>query len=267
MLKISILTPSFNSGQYLERAINSVLAQDYTDVEHIVVDGGSTDNTIEILKKYNHIKWISEPDQGQSDAMNKAFTMATGSIIGYLNADDWYEKNIFSRVLATFIEDPNQFMLVGDYHTIDDEQKILKKPHIEYDKLILKHRFIFPANPVCYFYRAKVQESVGPFPLDNHYAMDLWFLLEVFRKYEHNIKKVEFPFGFFFFDGQNKTSTVNHLSLAPKIIVPHLLVHQDYKRILIYLKDHFSFIINRKIRRSIGSMKKTLKGILQNNNI
>ena len=105
-MKISILTPSFNSAQYIERAIKSVMDQNYDDWEHIVVDGGSNDGTVEILKKYTHIKWISEPDRGQSDAMNKAFAMSRGDIIGYLNADDTYEPNIFKIIVEYFNNNP-----------------------------------------------------------------------------------------------------------------------------------------------------------------
>ena len=101
-MKISILTPSYNSGKYIERAIESVVDQGYDNWEHIIVDGGSTDGTAVILKKYPHLKWISEPDKGQSDAMNKAFEMSNGDIIGYLNADDWYELSIFSLIADVF---------------------------------------------------------------------------------------------------------------------------------------------------------------------
>ena len=94
-LKFSIITPSFNSGDTLERAIQSVLAQDYKNFEHIIVDGCSTDGALEILEKYPHLRWISEFDKGQVDAMNKGFAMAEGEIIGYLNADDYYLEGSF----------------------------------------------------------------------------------------------------------------------------------------------------------------------------
>ena len=82
-LKISVITPSLNSGAYIEEAIQSVLAQQYPNFEHIIVDGGSADETLEILRRYQHLKWISEPDRGQSHAMNKGFRMSSGDIIGY----------------------------------------------------------------------------------------------------------------------------------------------------------------------------------------
>ena len=89
-----MLTVSFNSGPFLEKAIQSVIQQDYQNIEHIIVDGGSTDTTIKILKKYSNLTWISEKDSGQCDAMNKAFSLSSGEIVVYLNADDYFEKNI-----------------------------------------------------------------------------------------------------------------------------------------------------------------------------
>src|ERR1700756_3819113 len=94
ILKISIVTPSFNQASFLKEALESVARQNYPAVEHIVVDGGSTDGSVELLKAYSgrngwaHLRWISEPDEGQSDALNKGFKMASGEIIGWLNSDD-----------------------------------------------------------------------------------------------------------------------------------------------------------------------------------
>lgn len=100
--KISVITPSFNSREVIERAVQSVLVQDYTCWEHVIVDGGSTDGTIDLLKKYPHLKWISEKDRGQADAMNKGFSLSTGDIIVYLNADDYFLPGAFSAVMAVF---------------------------------------------------------------------------------------------------------------------------------------------------------------------
>ncbi len=96
--KISIVTPSYNSAEFIEDCIQSVLKQNYPNFEHIIIDGGSTDGTVEILKKYPHLKWISEPDEGQSDALNKGFKKAEGDIIGWLNSDDVYLPGTFNKV-------------------------------------------------------------------------------------------------------------------------------------------------------------------------
>ena len=118
---ISVITPSYNSGKYIEDAVNSVLAQNYPNFEHIIVDGGSTDNTLQILEKYPHLKWVSEPDNGQSDAMNKGFGMSSGEIIVYLNADDYFEPDAFSNIVHTFEKNPDADMIVGNLKiTYDD---------------------------------------------------------------------------------------------------------------------------------------------------
>ncbi len=103
-LKISIVTPSFNQGIFIEEAIKSVLSQGYSDLEHIIVDNCSTDTTASVLARYPHLKVICEPDQGQSDALNKGFKAATGDIVGWLNADDKYLPGCFGKVSLAFNE-------------------------------------------------------------------------------------------------------------------------------------------------------------------
>jgi|CZKP01.1.fsa_nt_gi glycosyltransferase involved in cell wall biosynthesis len=104
--KISIVTPSFNQGLYIKDTIESVLNQDYDNWEHIIIDGGSKDETIDILKEYSHIKWISEKDLGPANALNKGFNMADGEILAWINADDLYENNIFRKIAGIFSGNP-----------------------------------------------------------------------------------------------------------------------------------------------------------------
>lgn len=100
---ISIITPSFNSGKYIERAIQSVLSQDYSNWEHIIVDGGSTDGTVEILKKYPHLKWVSEPDRGIYDAMNKGIQMAKGEWLYFMGADDYLISTMIFTEISPYL--------------------------------------------------------------------------------------------------------------------------------------------------------------------
>lgn len=124
-LKISIVTPSYNQGHYIEETILSVLNQNYTNFEHIIIDGGSNDNTIEILKKYNHLKWVSEKDGGQSNAINKGFSIASGDIFAWLNSDDYYEKNIFLSIMDFFSKNPECDFLYGDITYVDEKCRTL----------------------------------------------------------------------------------------------------------------------------------------------
>lgn len=100
--KISIVTPSFNQGEFLEETIRSVLLQNYPDLEYIIIDGGSTDNSVEIIRKYEHwLKyWVSEKDDGQSDALNKGFSLCEGSICGWLNSDDIYYSRALYKIAS-----------------------------------------------------------------------------------------------------------------------------------------------------------------------
>jgi glycosyltransferase involved in cell wall biosynthesis len=140
--KISIITPSFNQGRFIADAIESVANQDYQNKEHIIIDAQSTDETLDVLKSYSHykhLKWISEPDKGQSDALNKGFKLANGDIIGWLNADDFYHKKCFTSVVDFFNKNTSVDILYGDYHWIDDKGKLIqKRKEIDFDSFVLK---------------------------------------------------------------------------------------------------------------------------------
>lgn len=208
-MKISVLTPSYNTGNYIEKAIKSVLAQNYNNFEHIIVDGVSQDNTIDVLRKYTHLNWISEPDKGQSDAMNKAFNLSTGDIIVYLNADDELMPNVFEYIISCFKVNSHTDIIVGNIKNTFENNRLphIQKPSFHFKQIILPFLYTFPINPVGYFYKRSVQEQVGLFPLNEHFAMDYWFLIRAFNKFK--VIKTNKVFGVFFHSGINKTSTVN----------------------------------------------------------
>jgi glycosyltransferase involved in cell wall biosynthesis len=174
---ISVITPVFNKVTYIKDAIESVMAQDYKTWEHVIVDGGSTDGTLEIIKEYPHLKWVSEHDGGQSEAMNKGFNISSGDIIVYLNADDYFLPGAFSAVIPYF-EKGAEFV-VGKIR-VDREDGIswINDARCSREEM-LKHwePQAFCINPAGYFYTRKVQEKAGGFNESNHLSMDLEFLL------------------------------------------------------------------------------------------
>lgn len=114
--KISIITPSYNQGHYIEETIQSILSQGYPNLEYIIIDGGSNDSTVEVIKKYQDqiTYWVSEKDKGQSDAINKGIKMATGDIVAWLNSDDVYTPGTLQAVANAFIANPTAGIVYGD---------------------------------------------------------------------------------------------------------------------------------------------------------
>jgi len=256
-LKISVLTPSYNSGKYLERAIESVLKQNYPNVEHIVADACSTDNTLDVLKKYPHIKWVSEKDKGQSDAMNKSFLMSSGDIISYLNADDYYEADVFHTVNDFFQENNTVDFLVGDLvEVIENDASIHPMIFaVEYKKILLHFKYGFPFNPVAYFYKRKVQEDVGLFPIDEHYAMDYWFLLEAWRT--ASVTKMNKLFGVFYKTGLNKTSNSDPDAACKAVALAHCEKYDT--KLLRFYKNNF---YKNRVISTLKKWKEPFKAIV-----
>lgn len=182
-MKVSIITVSYNSAQYIEDAISSVAEQDYDNIEHIVIDGNSADGTGEILQKHDDSLdyWISEPDEGIYDAMNKGIKKATGDVIGILNSDDFYYDNqIISKVVAAFF-DAKVDAVFGDLIFVDPnnlERTVRtyssRKWHPE--KFA---RGYMPAHPTV-FIRKEFYEKHGLFEIDYEIAADYEMLIRLF---------------------------------------------------------------------------------------
>jgi len=182
--KISIITPVLNGERFIECCIKNVIEQNCSSLEHIIIDGGSTDKTIELIKLYaeqhQHIRWISEKDKGQSDAMNKGISMAKGKIISFLNADDFYEPNILDRIIEFFESLPEHSLLVGNCNIWDDHGNIVEvrrpaKLRI-IDLLLNGGKNLCPINPSEYFYHKSLHKIIGPYDIEEHYTLDIDFL-------------------------------------------------------------------------------------------
>ena len=171
--RLSIITPSFQQGEFIEEAIQSVLMQDNDSLEYWIIDGGSTDNTLSLIEKYQSVlQWISEPDKGQSAAINKGFKVARGDLLGWLNADDIYLPGVVSEVIQEFQKDPNLMLLYGDaYHINNAGDRIGNYPSDEFDLDQLAFR-CFICQPTCFFRRELIEEA-GYLNEQLRYALDL----------------------------------------------------------------------------------------------
>ncbi len=182
-MKFSIITISLNSRKYIVETISSVLSQDHQDLEYIFVDGGSTDGTLEIIKNYaekdQRIRWISEPDRGIADAMNKGVALATGDIIAHLHSDDLYPTpGVLSTVAHEFSSRPDALWLTGGEQIVNDTGKILREIRVRnysYRKLIRSNFILHAAT----FIRRTAFHEAGGFAVGRRYAMDydLWLRL------------------------------------------------------------------------------------------
>jgi glycosyltransferase involved in cell wall biosynthesis len=187
MPKISIITVVYNNRQTINDAIESVLAQDYPDIEHIIIDGASTDGTVEIIESYGDriAKFISEPDKGIYDAMNKGLKLATGDIIGILNSDDFYADNtIISSIIQEF-ETKNVEMVFGDLVFVkpEDLNRVVRSystPNFTPSKFAWGW---MPPHPTCYLKRS-VYERYGYFKTDYHIAADYEILTRFMAKHK-----------------------------------------------------------------------------------
>ena len=209
-MQISVITPVYNGERFIESCLRSVVEQNCPDVEHIIMDGGSKDRTLEIVKeyadRYPHIRWVSEKDKGQSDAMNKGLRLARGSLLGFLNGDDFYEPGALTAAREILETLPEPSILIGNCNVIDDNGKLLwlNKPHTRYYQLLQVWRFKMPNNPSSYFYPRSLHDTIGEFDVDEHYVMDYDFLLKAFRA--SKIVYVDRTFGNYRMYGDNKTA-------------------------------------------------------------
>jgi len=175
---VSIVTPSLNQGAFIEDTVLSVLAQDHTPLEYVVIDGGSKDETLEVLERHrSRLRFVSEPDEGQAAAINNGFRLTRGQILAWLNSDDTYEPGAVSAAVALLRERPELMLVYGDATLVDIQgREIGPCSNVEpFDLDRLVHHLDFIVQPAAFF-RREAFEAVGGLDESLHWSMDydLW---------------------------------------------------------------------------------------------
>jgi glycosyltransferase involved in cell wall biosynthesis len=183
---ISIVTPSFNQADFIVEALESVRSQNADNYEHLVMDGMSTDGTVDLLRnhvarsEHKNIVWISERDTGQSEALNKGFQRAKGEIIGWLNSDDRYRPDCFEHVVRAFEENPDVDIVYGDYLMVDAVGTVLKiRREIEFNAFVLLYHRVLYIPTTATFFRRRVFDEGNWLDETLQYAMDLEFFIRL----------------------------------------------------------------------------------------
>ncbi len=177
---ITVVTPSYNQAAYIEQTIQSVLTQQYPGLEYLVIDGGSTDGTVDILRRYeDRLDWVSEPDEGQAEAINKGLKRAGGQVVAWLNSDDIYLPGALERVGEQFGRQPDIDLVYGDYQLIDERGRVLlHKREIPFDYNILLYGLNYIGQPAAFFHR-RVFDRAGYLDQGLHYGLDWEYWLRI----------------------------------------------------------------------------------------
>jgi glycosyltransferase involved in cell wall biosynthesis len=203
--RISIITPSYNQGKFLEATIRSVLLQGYPNLEYIVIDGGSTDQSVEVIKKYeNHLfYWISEDDSGQAQAINKGLKQSSGEIIGWINSDDIYVKGAFYKIIKTFQENPDCIVVHGNRILINEGGDVIGWNYLPpFEPATL----VYNVCSETAFWQRFAMDKTGLLKESLKFAIDLEFFS---RLYQYGkFLKLDDYLGYFRCHAETKSSTI-----------------------------------------------------------
>lgn len=211
---VTIVTPSFNQARFLRAAVESVLSQDYPKIEYIVLDGGSNDGSVEILREFAHrLQWESGPDGGQADALAKGFARAKGSILGWLNADDALLPNAIAEAVAFFKAHPKIGLVYGDAIYIDTaDRTVMPCRHVRpFDLARLRYWSDYIVQPSAFF-RRSAYEAAGGIDASLRWAMDYDLWLKIAR--DHAVAYVPRTWSKYRLQGSNKTAMGGFARLA-----------------------------------------------------
>jgi len=249
--KISIITPSYNQAQFLERTILSVLNQNYPNLEYIIIDGGSTDGSVEVIKKYEKYLayWVSEKDKGQTDAINKGFQKSTGETLAWLNSDDTYLPETFYKVVKNFEQNPQADLIFGNIYFIDESDKRigeLRFTEFDFDTLIYEGGNLHQTGT---FWKKEIYERVGGLNSDYKFCMDYDFFCRIAKI--GKLYYIKDYFANFRMNSNAKSSTINYLGRKEHKEIMERYISKDMKR------------WNLKYKKNICIMYRFYKYIMQ----
>ena len=256
--KISVITPSFNQANYLERTIHSVLDQRYPNLEYIIIDGGSTDGSVDIIKNYEDklAYWVSETDRGQVDAINKGLRLATGEWVGWQNSDDIYYPEAFDSLARAVEKHPDADLIIGNIMLIDDNDRELRNINYVNPKYwsLLAEGTLSPNQAA--FWRRSIHEDIGWLDEKYEYSFDFeWFLRLLYRRKGIHVNKI---LGGFRLHGKTKTDNFperfqeEHNSIISGKEIPWWYAPASKaRRLILYLLRGDFFYVTRGLWRRI----------------
>ena len=233
---VSIVTPSYNQSGFLEETMRSVLHQDYPNIEDLVIDGGSTDGSLEIIRKYEDrlAYWVSEPDKGQADAINKGWTRCRGDIIAFLNSDDYYLPGAVSNVVRAFQRNPDVDFVCGQAQWVSEQGAYLQTTDFRVDgsdtwELFDLYRQTSVPQPAA-FVRRRVLDKIGMLDPSFHFGLDGEFYLRVLT----NFKAIALPDSLACMRLHDTSKSVGSgMGFAPEVLrIAHKIIAspQDYPK-------------------------------------
>ena len=250
---VSIVTPSYNQARFIEDTIRSVLSQDYSEIEYLVVDGGSTDGTVEILHRYkNRLSgWVSESDRGQTDAINKGFGRAAGDILAWINSDDTYEPGAVSAALKYLQDHPHVGLVYGDCNFIDEYGEVVGRFRSRQTSRRMIRQGYSHIPQQTMFFRADLWKQVGPLDPSFHFAMDYDLWTRISARAE--MKYVPQTWANFRLHAAGKTIQADE-RFWPEMLKIHYRDGGSFLSVLVaryYLRQVFAPVVNWRRRRMI----------------
>lgn len=256
-MRISVVTPSFNQAPFIERTLRSVLDQDHRDVELIVVDGGSIDGTLEILRRYTgRIAWTSEPDRGQAHAINKGLAAASGEIVCWLNSDDTYEPGALGTVAHFFDERPGCHWAYGKCHIIDENDREIRTLITRYKNLLLA-RYSYPKllaenyiSQPAVFWRRELLDKVGLLDEREHFCMDYEYWLRLGARHPAGV--IGAYLANFRYHRASKSGSVDHRQFADELRIARRYGAGHPVALLLHAANYYKIVSAYKCLEALG---------------